>query len=120
MLIGPTHKKEAAALGAAACYGICGFVFMGGPSAAIVYASALHDLTAWLADCKKAGKQGQVKFWKVVATNAPPPMNHNNKLKVVPYATGKDTKMDTVAYQKALATMQIPCPLPPCASLFLY
>ena len=115
MLIGPTHKKEAAALGAAASHGICGFIFMGGPSAAIVQASSLDDLRAWLADCKKAGKEGHVAFWKVNDDGIP----MNSKLKIMPYATGKDTKMDTAAYQETLATVNIPFPLPPCAPLLL-
>ena len=115
MLIGPTHKKEAAALGAAASYGICGFIFMGGPSLAVIEAATVDDVRGWLSDCKKAGKEGSCVFWKAKIEKTAPSLN--NKLKVMAYAPGKDTKMDMAGYQQTLARLNIPFPLPSCAPL---
>lgn len=113
MLIGHSHKKEAAALSAASACGIQGFIFMGGPSAAVVEATKA-DLLEWLGDCKKAGKEGTVACWKRKQGTSPP---INSKLKVVPYGSAKDTKMDVQAYKDQLAAVDIPSPLPSCPLL---
>ena len=112
MLVGNVHKKEAAAIGAAAAHGIVGTLYMGGPSIAVIAAAAMVDIQGWLADCKRAGKEGHCIYWKRKDSTMPSMMN--NKLKVMGYAPGKDTKMDTVAYQATLAQLGIPYPLPPC------
>eukprot|EP00977_Amphora_coffeiformis_P004535 scaffold978_cov164-Amphora_coffeaeformis.AAC.6 len=117
MLIGSAHKKEATALKAAATHGVQGFIFMGGvPSMAIVHVTDSADLTAWLSDCRKAGKEGTCVYWR---TEDEPHdfwknVSSNNKLKIVNYATGKDTKVDTVAYKESLAKLDVSFPLPPC------
>lgn len=113
MLIGHSHKKEAAALSAASACGIQGFIFMGGPSAAVAEATKA-DLLEWLGDCKKAGKEGTVTYWKRKQGTSPP---INSKLKVVPYGSAKDTKMDVQAYKDQLAAVDIPSPLPSCPLL---
>lgn len=115
MLIGNSHKKEAAALNAAASHGIVGCIYMGGPSLAIVQAACLDDLLDWLSDCKKAGKEGNCIYWKPKAPSSSLPSS--NKLKVMPYAPGKDTKMDVAAYKATLAQIGIPFPLPACPLL---
>lgn len=120
MLIGNSHKKEANALGAAASHGIWGLIFMGGPSLAVVRARDASDLQAWLVDCKKAGKQGQCVYWRQTEQHkegAAATTLINNKLKVMPYAPGKDTKMDTAAYQQTLQEWGVPLPLPACPPL---
>lgn len=117
MLIGNTHKKEAAAIGAAASHGVCGYIFMGGPSFAVVEATSVQDAMAWLADCKRAGKEGQCVYWKKKPISGTGSSQMNNKLKVMGYAPGKDTRMDTTAYKDTLAQLTIPFPLPACAPL---
>lgn len=117
MLIGPTHKKEAAAISAAAAHGICGFVFMGGPSVAVIEAACVDDVSGWLSDCKKAGKPGTCVYWKA-KNDDDGAMALNNKLKTMPYAAGKDTKMDSAAYQAILAQLNVALPLPPCTPLY--
>ena len=113
MLIGPSHKKEAQALSAAASNGIVGQIFMGGPSLAVVKSMNKDDLTNWLQDCKKAGKPGAILFWKELsqdnlATDWP------TKLKIAPYAGGKGEKPDMDAYKQALKKFDIPHPFPDC------
>ena len=116
MLIGNTHKKEVAAISAAASHGVCGFIFMGGPSLAIIEALALDDVLGWLADCKKAGKEGKCVYWKEKHLIHAPRIN--NKLKFMGYAPGKDTKMDTETYKATLSQVGIAFPLPPSAPLY--
>lgn len=94
---------------------------MGGPSLAVVQAHDASDLQAWLVDCKKAGKQGQCVYWRQIEQQhkegAAAMTSINNKLKVMPYAPGKDAKMDTAAYQQTLQEWGIPLPLPTCHPL---
>ena len=116
MLIGSTHKKEAAALSAAQGL-VAGWIFMGGPSAAVV--TATHgDLLEWLQECKRAGKPGEVTYWSLASLHSTGVFEEvNHKLKVVGYAGGKGDRMDTVAYQETLARLQIPWPLLTCPFL---
>ena len=118
MLIGPSHKKEAQALSAAASHGIVGHMFMGGPSFAVVSSMDKDDLTNWLQDCKKAGKPGAILFWKELSQDNFP-IDWPTKLKVAPYAGGKGEKPDMDAYEQALKKFDIPYPLPPCAELIV-
>lgn len=115
MLIGPGHKKETRVRQRATRSGVRGWMFTGGPGRAVVTVSRRDDLTAWLRECHRAGKAGTCVYWKyddddenVISEDVP------TKLKTMPYAAGKDTKMDTTAFEATLAKMGIPYPLPPC------
>ena len=126
MLRGPSHKKEATVVTAAATHGIRGWLFLGGPSFAVILAATLEDIKAWCTDCQKAGKPATVVYWRQLGEEEDDPSTATttstavstssflfpNKLKVMDYAPGKDTKLDLVAYKQTLATVGLPYPLP--------
>ena len=118
MLIGKSHKKEAAALSAAEGV-IRGWIFMGGPSRAVVQASSNEDLRWWLQECKRAGKPGEIRYWRRLDIYDSDNTAHKmvpNKLKAMGYS-GKDAKMDLLMYQQTLAQLNIASPFPAECSL---
>lgn len=113
MLIGQSHKKESQALSAAASNGVLGYIYMGGPSYAVVKAMHKGDLVNWLQECKKASKPGNIGYWKTVP-NDNIPIDWPNKLKIMGYTSGKGEKPDMESYTRILSQLDIPYPLPTC------
>jgi len=116
MLIGKSHKKESEALSAAANI-VRGWIFMGGPSVAVVQATKT-DLQDWVQACKRAGKTGDIRYWRLQSKDGSKPLvDFPTKLKTMGYASGKEAKMDTVEYKKILSNLEICFPLPKCSLL---
>mmetsp|Transcript_3116 Transcript_3116/g.6741 ORF Transcript_3116/g.6741 Transcript_3116/m.6741 type:complete len:267 (+) Transcript_3116:86-886(+) len=111
MLIGPSHKKESLALSAAPANGIDGYIFMGGPSFAVVRCVDKQDVINWLQECKKSGKPGNVGYWKSISI-ADVPSDWPNKLRVMGYAGGRGDKPDAECYKRTLSLLNIAYPLP--------
>lgn len=121
MLIGKTHKKEASAISAANQNSIRGWIFMGGPCFAIVTSVEKNDLLIWLQECKRVGKPGEIRFLEEIKASdygekqfeaIMETLQVPNKLKVMNYRNGKDSKMDCELYQEKLKKFDIPFPLP--------
>ena len=115
MLIGASHKKEAQVISAAITNGVRGYIYMGGPSYAVIITSDKEDLLTWLHDCKKVGKVGTIRYWKLqFNSNIECEYEWPSKLKVIQYANskGKGDKPDMGQYKHLLVQLGIAYPLP--------